>query len=298
MFFIFKLSLLSPPPSFVWCRLPLAPSGWCFLVCSSSWMVLPSSPPPPLGGAAFPSPLVGFPFLFVPEYFCVFLSTKCLTTTEEGRKQHHPKEKEEAGSTTQKEGRRRQHHPRGAEEGGVETAAPPEKGGRDKVKWWSTLHLWGGGAGCLSLGGAAFSFLPFRWCCFPSLRVGSPFLFVLVYFVLFLSRKCFTTTDKEDEGKQHHPREGRRRQHHPRGATSTTPTKEEGKRAPYKRREEKPAAQEKGARQSKVVVHLGRWCQLPILGGAAFSSLLLGGAGCTSRVVLPSASAVDLPRNQ
>ena len=84
---------------------------------------------------------------------------------------------------------------------------------------------------------------------------------------------------------QHHPREGRRRQHHPRGATSTTPTKEEEKAAPPKRKEETAGPQEKGARQSKVVVHLGRWCWLPLLGGAAVSSLLLCGAAFTSSFV-------------
>ena len=55
-FFIFKLWLLSLPPSFVWCRLPLLHRG-------ASWSL------PPLGGAAFPSPLLRFPFLFVLVYF-------------------------------------------------------------------------------------------------------------------------------------------------------------------------------------------------------------------------------------
>ena len=161
-FSIFKLSLLSPPPSFVWCRLPLAPSGWCFLVCCSfRWCCLPR--PPPLGGAVFRSSPVGVPFLFVSCLFCVFLSTKCLTTSEEGRKQHYFKEEEEAGGTTQKKGgegsttqegqtaphqrRRRgnQHQPR---EGRRRQQHPRRE--RDKVKWWSTLRLLGGGAGCPS----------------------------------------------------------------------------------------------------------------------------------------------------
>ena len=83
----------------------------------------------------------------------------------------------------------------------------------------------------------------------------------------------FCLSDEEGR-KQHHSKEEE--------AGGATQKKEEGKAAPPKKREEKAAAPEKGERQTKVVVHpllLGRWCPLPILGGAAFSSLLLGGAG-------------------
>ena len=54
-------------------------------------------------------------------------------------------------------------------------------------------------------------------------------------------------------GRRHHTKEGRRRQHHPRGANGTT--------------------QEKGEKQSKVVLHPPHLC---------------GGAGCPSRVGLLS----------
>ena len=164
----------------------------------------------------------------------------------------------------------KQHHPRGAtgttptKEGKVaphkmrEETAGPPKKGNQHLVPVPLLD--GAALSSLLLGGAAFPSLLLGGAAFPSLRVGSPFLFVLVYFVLFPSTKCFITTDKEDEGKQHHPKEE---------VGGTT-----------QKREEKPAAQEK--ERDKV-----KWW-----------SILGGGAGCPSCVVLTSASAVDLPRSQ
>ena len=85
-------------PSFVGVVL-VAPLGCC----------LP--PSPLLGGAAFSSPLVGFPFLFVLVYFVFLQNVQPLLKREESsttprrrrRRQHHTKEV-----------RRRQPHPRGA----------------------------------------------------------------------------------------------------------------------------------------------------------------------------------------
>ena len=185
---------------------------------------------------------------------------------------------------------------------------------------------------CLSpfSGGAAVSPSPFLWCCFllllrwcgagwPSWVVlPSPpsFWVVLLSPILFVDSEknilCLGTTPNKQEPtrkvilqgdrcNQHHPKGWRRRQHHARGATGTTPTKEEGKATPHKRRGEKAAAPEKGERQCKVVVHpppFGRWCRLPILAGAAFSSLLLGGAGWFCHLPPPPPEAFQEVNNE
>ena len=86
--FFFKLSLLSPPPSFVF-----APRS--FRVVLLGLLLLPSSFSS-FGWRFFPLSTCGISFL-------VCACTKCLTTHEEGRKQQYSKE-EEAGGTTQKKG--------------------------------------------------------------------------------------------------------------------------------------------------------------------------------------------------